>query len=81
MNVTVYSAEWCGPCRMLKSAFEKENIDYTTIDIEACATEAKAAGVRGVPTIVITKENKKEVRIVGFNPATLKRIKEVLDIG
>jgi predicted DsbA family dithiol-disulfide isomerase len=66
---------------MLKSAFAKEGIEYNTVDVEADTTAAEAAGIRGVPTTVITEEGKEDVRIVGFDSTTLKRIKEVLSIG
>jgi predicted DsbA family dithiol-disulfide isomerase len=66
---------------MLKARFSKEKIKYTTIDIEASAKEAKEAGIRGVPTTVISRPNQKDVRIVGFNPEAFKRIKEELNIS
>lgn len=92
MKVTVYTADWCGPCRMLKAAFKKagikvkkegvkQDLEYEPIDIDACAKEAKEAGVRGVPTIVITDYEGKDTRIVGFDNKVLQRVKQELGIG
>jgi glutaredoxin len=80
MSITVYSAEWCGPCKMLKAAFKREGIEYNTVDVDADTTAASKAGIRGVPTTVITKADDKEVRIVGFSNTTLKRVKEELGL-
>jgi glutaredoxin len=81
MKVTVYSADWCGPCKMMKATFKREGIEYTTIDVDGDTTAAAEAKIRGVPTIVITKADGKEVRIVGFSNTTLKRVKKELGLG
>lgn len=80
MNVTVYSAVWCGPCKMLKPAYKKAGIEYISVDIDANLEDANKAQVRGVPTTVITDDDGKQVaRIVGFNETTLARVLEVLN--
>lgn len=81
MKVTVYSADFCGPCKMMKAGFKREGIEYKEIDVDADTESSAKAGIRGVPTTVITEEGKEDVRIVGFDSTTLKRIKEVLSIG
>lgn len=55
-SVTMYSTPWCGYCRRLKSQFERENIDYTVVDIEQDPDAAKYVmdvngGNQTVPTI------------------------------
>jgi len=74
--VIVYGADWCGPCKMLKSAFSREDIEYTYIDIDAKLKETREAEIRGVPTILIVEEDKQQIRIIGFNDSVLERIKQ-----
>lgn len=82
MKVTVYSAAWCGPCKMLHPAFKKEGIEYTKIDIDADLEKAKVANVKGVPTTIITDDEGEEVRrLVGFSPKVLKEVKKELNIS
>ncbi len=55
-SVTMYSTPWCGYCRRLKSQFDRENIDYTVVDIEQDAAAAEYVmkvngGNQTVPTI------------------------------
>ena len=33
-TVTMFSTPWCGYCRGLKSALDREGIEYTEVDIE-----------------------------------------------
>lgn len=54
--LTMYSTEWCGYCRRLKSQMDREGIAYEVVDIEA---DPKAAdfvmsvngGNQTVPTV------------------------------
>ena len=32
--ITMYSTQWCGYCRRLKSQLDREGIEYTIVDIE-----------------------------------------------
>jgi mycoredoxin len=55
--VTMYTTVWCGYCRRLKTALDREGIEYREIDIEVdeAAVEVVAALNRGnhtVPTLV-----------------------------
>ena len=57
MDITVYSAPWCGTCREAKRFLDKHNIPYSEIDIEsvpgaAYAVEANV-GKRAIPQFVI----------------------------
>ena len=76
-NVSIfqYSASWCAPCRALKPIMEKlsdefkdkANFYYADIDENAINT-ASAAGVRGVPTVVVYKKGEEVARKVGGLP-------------
>jgi glutaredoxin len=82
MKVTVYSAAWCGPCKMVHPALKREGIEYRKVDIDANLEEADRVGIRSVPTIIITKDDGEEVtRITGFSTDAIKRVKEVLNGG
>lgn len=55
--VTMYSTTWCGYCRRLKSAMEREGIAYVEVDIEDDPAAAELVmkvngGFQTVPTLV-----------------------------
>ena len=72
VSILQYSASWCAPCRVLKPIMEKlsdefkdkANFYYADIDENAINT-ASAAGVRGVPTVVVYKKGEEIARKVG----------------
>lgn len=79
MKVIVYSAPWCGPCKMLKPALKKAGIEFTNIDVDADLKGASAAKVKGVPTTIIQDENGKELeRLVGFTPRLINKIQNII---
>ena len=56
-TVTMFSTPWCGYCRGLKTALDREGIAYTEVDIERHpASAAYVMSVNGgnqtVPTVV-----------------------------
>jgi thioredoxin 1 len=59
-----FSASWCGPCKQLKPIVEKisddlaEKIDCFYHDIETQPNEPTKYSVRGVPTILLFKNEK-----------------------
>jgi mycoredoxin len=57
MELIVYSAFWCGDCRVAKRFLEKHNIPYKEIDIESTPGAPdeviKHAGKRAIPQFVI----------------------------
>lgn len=57
MNLTVYSAPWCGDCREAKRFLAKHNIPFTEIDIESTPGAAdeviRQTGKRAIPQFVI----------------------------
>jgi mycoredoxin len=54
--ITMYSTQWCGYCRRLKTQLDREAIEYTVVDIEQDETAAEFVmsangGNQTVPTI------------------------------
>lgn len=77
MKVTVYGAAWCGPCKILKRVLAEGEVNYTYVDIDEEPNQAKDAGVRGIPTTVVTDENDVvKARIVGSANDIIKRIED-----
>ena len=56
-TITMYSTEWCGYCRRLKSQLDSVGIGYAEVNIEqhpdaAALVEQINGGNRTVPTVV-----------------------------
>ena len=86
VSVVQFSAAWCGPCKQLKPIMDKisqseeykDRAKYYYADIEdAAINTASAAGIRGVPTVIIYKGKTEVDRKVGGVPEAV--IKEFLD--
>lgn len=57
-TLKVFTAEWCQPCKQLKKVLadtKLEGVNVVTVDIDAWKEEAKQAGVRSVPTSILTE--------------------------
>ena len=66
MNITVYSAVWCGYCHAVKDYLTKKGIAYTEKDVDADPKNAEEAfaksGQRAIPVVEIDGKI-----IIGFN--------------
>jgi glutaredoxin 3 len=74
--ITVYSADWCGFCRMAKQYFDKLGVKYEDKNVEydptALSESVQKSGQRGIPVIDIDG-----TIIIGFNrPAIDQALKE-----
>ena len=84
ISVIQFSAEWCGPCKALKPVMdklsdeykEKCSMYYADIENEGINT-GSAAGIRGVPTVIIYKKGIEVDRKVGGVPES--HMKEFLE--
>jgi thioredoxin 1 len=88
ITVVDFSAEWCGPCKMLHPVLESlskelvEKVNFVKVDIDQSPAEANQFGIRGVPTMIVFHGGKEVDRMVGFrDKATLKRDLEALATG
>ena len=76
VSVIQFSAAWCGPCKNLKPIMDKlsesekyKNKNFYIADIETDGINtASAAGIKGVPTVIIYKKGVEVNRLVGGVP-------------
>lgn len=64
MKVLKFSAEWCGPCKMLGKVLEDYtgDVEIQEINIDTDQDLAIKFGIRGVPTLVLLDDNGGELR-------------------
>jgi thioredoxin 1 len=78
-----FTAEWCGPCRMLAPVLEAVARDYAPhlrvvqIDADTNADTVIRFGVRGMPTILAFRDGQLVDRILGAVPA--RSLRERID--
>ena len=84
ISVIQFSASWCSPCKALKPVMDKLSDEYKDranfyiTDIEDSGINTgSAAGIRGVPTVIIYKKGIEIDRKVGGVPES--HMKEFLD--
>ena len=84
ISVIQFSASWCSPCKALKPVMDKLSDEYKDranfyiTDIEDSGINTgSAAGIRGVPTVIIYKKGIEVDRKVGGVPES--HMKEFLD--
>ena len=84
ISVIQFSASWCSPCKTLKPVMDKLSDEYKDranfyiTDIEESGINTgSAAGIRGVPTVIIYKKGIEVDRKVGGVPES--HMKEFLD--
>ena len=84
ISVIQFSASWCAPCKALKPVMDKLSDEYKDranfyiTDIEDSGINTgSAAGIRGVPTVIIYKKGIEIDRKVGGVPES--HMKEFLD--
>jgi len=84
--IVKFSAEWCGPCQMLKPVVEevakeqKDKVKFGDIDIDNNSELAQRFQVMSVPTMIFFKDKEQVHRIQGAvdKEKLLKDIKENL---
>ena len=82
MQIIIYSTTTCPYCKMLKEYLETKSVAFTEklIDQDKAASEEmekESGGFKGVPFIVITKDDNTKETIIGFDKG---KINSTLDI-
>lgn len=69
-----FSADWCGPCRMLHPTLEKIAEKYAgrakvvQVDVDEAGSLAASYGVRGIPALFVFKGGQVVDQTVGLQP-------------
>ncbi len=67
VSIKLFTAEWCGPCHMLKNMLEQKSLKVDMIDVDDEPELLKEFGVKSVPTLLI-KRSKDDFELVkGFD--------------
>ena len=80
--VVDFSAEWCGPCKMLAPVFEeiakemKGKINFGKVDIDGQQELAERFGIMSVPALVFFRNGEQIEINTGF--ADRKRLNEII---
>lgn len=78
-----FSAEWCGPCKVMLPVLDRVSKDYTgkiefyTVDIDKSPATAARNGVMSVPTMMVFKGGQVVDRMVGA--VNERKLRERLD--
>lgn len=74
-SITIYSTATCGFCKMLKSYLQDKGIAYTEKkadeDQDLARELYEKSGQLGVPFSIITDEDGKEEKVLGFDRARI----------
>lgn len=78
-----FSAEWCGPCRMLAPILEllaqqmHETVTVIKVDVDQSQSIAMQYDITSVPTLIVFKNGAVKHRVVGLKDlASLKKLIE-----
>ncbi len=75
-----FSAEWCGPCKMLAPVLEEvsdelgESVSFYSVDVDQNMDLAQQYKIVSIPALIVLKKGEKADMQVGFLPK-----EEVLD--
>lgn len=71
--VVDFSAQWCGPCKMLAPLLEEiseevKEVAFYNVDVDENMTLAMKYGITNIPALLVLKDGEKQELLVGFKP-------------
>ncbi len=69
-----FSAEWCGPCKMLAPVMEEvseefsDSVSFYNIDVDENMDIAQMYKIVSIPTLILLKKGEKVDMQIGFQP-------------
>ena len=77
-TVAVFSAPWCGPCKMLAPLLDKlESCAVKKVNVDYSPQLSAEYSINAVPTILFFKNGNIETRLSGFHP--VEKIQEIVN--
>lgn len=77
MKVIKFEADWCGPCKMMKPAWEQviqmDDIEFEVCDVDADPDLARKYDIMSVPIILLIKDGEVVHSMLG-----VKRAEEII---
>ena len=73
-SVLVFSAKWCGPCKMFMPVFDEvrkdinDRYDFHKIDVDECEELCTELDITTVPAVIVFKHGTEQKRRVGAFP-------------
>jgi len=70
-SFVLFSADWCGPCKIIKPTLEKvseefqNEFTFVKADVGEAEEVTKKFGIKNIPTCVIVSEGKELARFSG----------------
>lgn len=79
LRIEIFSAEWCGGCKVVKRALDAKGFEYSEKDIDKSEVMEEAAqlGIRGIPVTRILRGDELVESVVGASPEAVSRIIEL----
>lgn len=70
MKYLYFSAQWCGPCRMLGPVMNEVSAEVPVqkVDVDKEYELAQKFNVRNIPTVVLVNGDSEVKRFIGVNP-------------
>ena len=78
MKFYKFYADWCGPCRVLTTTLNKEQIEYELINVDNNEELVKKYNIKTIPVFIAVKDDGTEIdRFVGVK--SVDAIKQWID--
>lgn len=73
VSVIDFSAEWCGPCKMLAPVLEEiseemEDIHFYKVDVDTETQLSVRFRISNIPALLVMKDGEQQEILVGFQP-------------